>query len=384
MNFEPHLHVALASLLLALIVLSGFWNERRQIDRAVEKYVNLWEDDISRESLYQGSSVLKGKIVKQIYELHPAIEAVSIQGEGKQCLLHSDFTIRYGVLPSGSLQLCYSAGVLLWQSLFSPVFVIGFFLLIGFTALALRQRYQSLLAQQSLEADLHLNKELARISRQVAHDIRGPLTALQALAHLSHEMSTEKKDLMNLALDRIKGIANDLLDRSNSKDQSFQRTDSADLRTVLNDIISQYQISSPTTQIALQIPATGQPLLVGLSSLRLYRIISNLLNNALDSVEANRAEIQMTVLEKTDHWVLQIIDNGCGIPDEVMPRLTQEGFSYNKNNGSGLGLFDAKKSLQEVGGDLQIQSKLGFGTQVTLRIPSNASSEVLTLSNRRA
>ncbi len=381
---QTHFYMILAGLLTAQIVLSSFWNERNQADRSIEKYVSLWEDDISRENLLQASSGLKEKIVKQIYELHSAIEAVTIQDQDAQCGLGSTFVIRYGVLPSGFLRVCYSANDLLWQSLFSPIFVGGLILLMSFTALALRNRYQSLAAQQSLEAELNLNRELARISRQVAHDIRGPLTALQALAHLSHEMSDEKKDLMNLALERIKGIANDLLIRANFKNRYSDKEESADLRRVLKDVLTQYKVSFPEAEMTLEIQAQQPEVLVSLSSIRIYRMLSNLLNNSLESIQGKAAEIQIIVTETMDRYCLQVIDNGCGIPSDVLARLSEEGFSYNKINGSGLGLFDAKKSMYEVGGELQIQSKLGLGTHVTLAIPKVSSCSSSEFSSRRA
>jgi signal transduction histidine kinase len=60
------------------------------------------------------------------------------------------------------------------------------------------------------------------------------------------------------------------------------------------------------------------------------------------------------------------MDNGKGIPADVLSRSGEEGFSFGKSNGNGLGVHFAKRKMLEWGGDLQISSHAGRGTMVSL------------------
>jgi len=67
--------------------------------------------------------------------------------------------------------------------------------------------------------------------------------------------------------------------------------------------------------------------------------------------------------------VVAIQDNGKGIPDEVIHRVFEREFTSGKAEGSGLGLYQAKKAVEWSGGQLQIESKVNEGTKVTIVLP---------------
>lgn len=202
--------------------------------------------------------------------------------------------------------------------------------------------------------------------------------ALTTLSQLSHEMSTEKKELFDHAVSRIKGIAEDLLSRSRKSQSNIVSSVTAqqDLTTLLEALLKEYRFSNPQVSFTWHKHVHSPMVNVTLDSVKLQRVVSNLLNNSLEALPEQEASINMTLMERQDHWLLQIMDNGCGIPEEVLPQLTQEGVSYGKEKGNGLGLYDAKKALAAVGGDLQIRSRVGVGTQVVLSIPKPSQSEL--------
>ena len=73
---------------------------------------------------------------------------------------------------------------------------------------------------------------------------------------------------------------------------------------------------------------------------------------------------------------LVVIDNGIGIPSHVLSRIGDEGFSFGKENGNGLGVSFAKRKMIEWGGTLQISSNVGVGTMVTLTFAVQIQSVV--------
>ena len=65
-----------------------------------------------------------------------------------------------------------------------------------------------------------------------------------------------------------------------------------------------------------------------------------------------------------------VSDNGCGIPNDILPKIKHSVFTYNKIDGHGLGLYHASEYLSTIGGELLIKSEVNEGTVVTIRLPA--------------
>nr|BFD67728.1 hypothetical protein HAGR004_27500 [Bdellovibrio sp. HAGR004] len=365
---------------IAVAVLS-FTFEVQRARSSVEQYVGIWEDDIARAKLFQGDPSLQNKILSQLKEVHPAVVKSEVQKpESLQCLFSTQVPITLNSLPAGNIAVCFGTSELAIKAMTSPLFMLGLVLGLMFLGWSYRRDFMARLHEQKLEAELALSREISQISRQVAHDIRGPLMALTTLSQLSHEMSSEKKELFDHAVSRIKGIAEDLLSRSRKSSVTGSAVvvtaNQQDLTSLLESLLKEYRFSNPQVNFTWHKHIHSPEVKVTLDSIKLQRVVSNLLNNSLEALPEKEASINLTLMERQDHWLLQIMDNGCGIPEEILPQLTQEGVSYGKEKGNGLGLYDAKKALQSVGGDLQIRSRVGVGTQVVLSIPKPAHSEL--------
>jgi len=370
----PKLWISLFLGMTLLVALLSFSYEVYSAKNAVERYVGIWEDDIAQARIFQGDPTLQNKILKQLKEVHPAVGASDVQKpESLHCLISTDAPITYNSLPSGTMRVCFNPAELAVKSLLSPLFMLGVLLGVIFLGVGVRREFINRLHEQKLESELALNKEIATISRQVAHDIRGPLTALSTLSRLSHEMSTEKKELLDLAVARINGIAEDLLKRSRKESAQApapsEKNEKQDLAVLMESLVKEYKFSNPQVSFTWHKHVQSEAVAVELEPVKVQRVVSNLINNALEALPESEASIGLTLMERPQHWLLQIMDNGCGIPEEVLPRLTQEGVSHGKERGHGLGLFDARKTLESIGGELQIRSRVGVGTQVVLLFP---------------
>jgi FixJ family two-component response regulator len=78
----------------------------------------------------------------------------------------------------------------------------------------------------------------------------------------------------------------------------------------------------------------------------------------------------ITVYLKSAKDGLEIIieDNGCGIPPDLLSRIFEQGFSFNKKNGAGFGLSYSKQCIEQLGGRLVVQSELNIGTKITITL----------------
>ncbi|WP_295900302.1 sensor histidine kinase [uncultured Bdellovibrio sp.] len=374
----PLVWVSLFLGISAIVAILSFSYEVYTAKSSVEQYVGIWEDDIAQAKIFQGDQTLQNKILKQLKEVHAAVGATEVQNPEKlQCVFSTDVPITYNSLPSGSMRVCFNTVDLAVKALLSPLFMLGILLGMIFLGVGVRREFLNQLHEQKLEAELALNKEIATISRQVAHDIRGPLMALTTLSQLSHEMGSDKKELLDLAVARIRGIAEDLLTKGKKEkkeDVVVVKDAGSDLSNLMESLLKEYRFSHPKVDFTWHKHIHSEKAAVSLESIKIQRVVSNLINNSLEALPEKEASINMTLMERQEHWLLQIMDNGCGIPEEILPRLMEEGVSHGKENGHGLGLFDARKTLQSIGGELQIRSRVGVGTQVVLLFPKNLES----------
>ncbi|UYL09567.1 sensor histidine kinase [Bdellovibrio sp. SKB1291214] len=366
--------------LVAISVLS-FVVEVRRAQGAVAQYFAIWEEDIAKSLLVKQDSTLLDKILGQLKEVHSSVEQVSVKAKSEHCAFENDIPITLFSLPAGQVQVCYSSADLAFKTVSSPIFLIGIFLGLVFVSFGSRRDLLNRLKEQKLHSELERNREISEISRQVAHDIRGPLMALTTLTTLSHEMSHEKKELLGLAVGRIRGIADDLLLRSRTQklpDSAIQevakpaaKIHGVDIIQAANSLLKEYRFSYPNIEFTWHQHVKAEKLIMPLDEMKMMRVLGNILNNSVEAAPESEASISVSLLDRDQNWLLQIMDNGSGIPEDVLPQLMEEGKSFGKENGNGLGLYDARKTLQAVGGDLQLRSRVGVGTQVIMIIPKH-------------
>jgi signal transduction histidine kinase len=101
----------------------------------------------------------------------------------------------------------------------------------------------------------------------------------------------------------------------------------------------------------------------------LLRVLSNLVNNAIDVIPDGAAgRVTLSAWVATDEVFVQVADNGPGIPDELHNKIFDLFFT-TKDKGSGVGLPTCRKLVEAWGGKLQLQSKVGEGTRFTFGVP---------------
>jgi signal transduction histidine kinase/PAS domain-containing protein len=114
------------------------------------------------------------------------------------------------------------------------------------------------------------------------------------------------------------------------------------------------------------------PLVSG-SPAQLNQVFLNLLVNAVQAIEStHRADgrIAITTAQEDGEIVIELADNGCGIPDDILPQIFDPFFTTKEvGDGTGLGLSITHSIVQDHGGRLQIESVPGEGTSVRVILP---------------
>ncbi len=253
---------------------------------------------------------------------------------------------------------------------------------------------EALQSFQKKSIAIEKNKTITEIASQVAHDIRSPLSALNMAMHTLTGASEEHKEVIKGSINRINDIANDLLNKSKeastlqeatphfnnlneTKQEALGSTATVavtKIKPLVEQVIAEKRLElhhQNNLHIELDEDSSTETL-VQLHPSDLARILSNLINNSVEALPESQGKITVGLRSYRDTVSLTVNDNGKGIPTEILPKLGEQKISYNKNHrdsGSGLGLYHAKKTIQDYGGHFQIQSQENVGTMIEIKLP---------------
>jgi signal transduction histidine kinase len=240
-----------------------------------------------------------------------------------------------------------------------------------------------LLSAQLLEKEMQdKNASEARLNlaRQVAHDLKAPLGVLRIVLrqnNLEQEGSSyiQNKDLLKQVLTRIEKInASLLMGYKISNFQEFaQGISLSRIGKSLDLLMKEKEVLNEESNIQNHFlnSIKKQNSEVSISETDLLRVVSNLYDNARESFSSMRdgMNISLKVEDVEDSFLLSVEDNGCGIPQQIVQRVCEEGFSHNKDQGHGIGLFSVKQIIERHGGKLSILSEQNLGTKVSVKLP---------------
>lgn len=212
------------------------------------------------------------------------------------------------------------------------------------------------------------------ISKQVSHDIRSPLSALNMLLRSTSGIPEEHRLILRNATQRINDIANQLLGCARVSSSASTSPTSVELLASIVDLL----ISEKRTQFRdrpdIHIDAdltSSYGAFVRINARELKRALSNLINNSVEAFENEKGQVDVSVTANAAQVCLTVKDNGKGIPPHILRRLGKEpGVTYGKpGKGNGLGIHHAQTTVQGVDGTFAIDSEPGRGTSVTMTFP---------------
>jgi len=255
---------------------------------------------------------------------------------------------------------------------------------------------ESIKEKEKSLASLHrfeLRESQAAIAAQVAHDIRSPLTALDAALKNTAQIPEEQRIIVRHAVNRIRDIANNLLEKNRQQAKAAPGTGAAAteplevclLSSIVDPVVTEKRLqfeSKPGVDIDFELTRESYGLFAKIQPVEFKRLVSNLVNNAVEALEGHKTQVTGHMQERLKgdvtiflssadgKVILAIKDSGQGIPPEILAKLGQKGETHGKAGGSGLGLFHARTTAESWGGSLEIKSEIGKGTAVIIKLPA--------------
>lgn len=221
---------------------------------------------------------------------------------------------------------------------------------------------------ESILQNSEKNAVIGKLAAGIAHEIRNPLTSLRGFLQLmkeSNEVNHTNLTIMFSEIDRINTIVGDLLLLAKPKDRSFQETN---LTQILEEILHLLQPEAmlKKTQFERHLDLDAATIYCDVNQLK--QVFINIIKNGIEAMEEG-GTLTVSVVKHSRKCVhIKFADQGCGIHPDQLAKLG-EPFYTTKENGTGLGLMVSKKIIQDHGGKLRIESELGKGTMITIKLP---------------
>ena len=217
----------------------------------------------------------------------------------------------------------------------------------------------------------------------VSHELRTPLTAIKGWSETILDAGDDRETIqkgMRVIIsetDRLSLMVEELLDFSRMQSGRLKLIiEKIDLLAELEEAVLMYTEKARREQLDFKYEERLEAAIVMADKNRLRQVFINIIDNAIKYSDAG-GKIRILAAAEGDYFVVSVSDTGCGISPEDLPKIKQKFYKANlTRRGSGIGLAVADELVSSFGGSIDVQSTLGEGTTVTIRIPNVRRYEI--------
>lgn len=232
--------------------------------------------------------------------------------------------------------------------------------------------------QLQLEKEKELNQLKSRFISMVSHEFRTPIATIASsadlLLHYSDRMSEDRKkehlERIRNTVSQMVGMLDDVLTigRQQAMGMSFNPT-TVNVDSTLRNLLDRYKQLGPNH--TFRYSNANDAVSIQVDERLFQLILDNLISNAV-KYSPNGSEIHIKVFENVSELVIQIEDEGVGIPQQDKARLFEpfhRAANVGSISGTGLGLAIVKQAMDQHGGTIAVQSEVDKGTIFTIAFP---------------
>lgn len=230
---------------------------------------------------------------------------------------------------------------------------------------------------QARAKEAHTARVLAwgEMSRQVAHEIKNPLTPIKlSVQHLRRAFGDQRPDFDRILdtnvdqileeIDRLTEIAR-AFSRYGAPDEAVGPLQAVDVSLAVHEALTLYRAGEAGVEFWPEIEA-GLPSVLARPG-EMKEVLLNLLENAYTALE-DGGTVLVSARQDGEFVDLAVRDDGPGVPPELLERVFEPHFS-TRSAGTGLGLAIVRRIIESWGGSVSAESEAGQGTTIRMRLP---------------
>ena len=231
---------------------------------------------------------------------------------------------------------------------------------------------------ERIEQQISLLEEEAANKQQFvdnfAHEMRTPLTSIYGYAEYMQKARLDEGETIELSeriMNRtsyLKEIANSLLKLAMLRDYTPDKREIS-IRHLFDDVAQ--TIKAPMEEANIEFTCKSDAEVISGQEDLIKSLLLNLCLNALKSCASNKGVVHMEAKKESGGITLSVTDNGCGIPEDLLAKITEPFYRVDKarnreHGGAGLGLTLCQKIADVHGAEMLIESDVGAGTTVKI------------------
>jgi two-component system nitrogen regulation sensor histidine kinase NtrY len=239
--------------------------------------------------------------------------------------------------------------------------------------------------EKSFELLARSEREYAwrEMAKQIAHEIKNPLTPMRLSVQQLEKIWKEKKgdfgsylnSVTTTLIEQIDNLSAIASEFSNFAKMPAIKIAEVDLFSMISKTVELFE-GNDDYRISIKHPS--EKIQIHGDREQLSRVFMNLVKNSIQSIPESRKGIINIVISKKDNLaIVAITDNGNGIPDDLKPKLFTPNFT-TKSSGSGLGLSIVRNILDQHGAEIGYFSEEGSGTVFTIKFHLLSKNQYLT------
>ncbi len=235
--------------------------------------------------------------------------------------------------------------------------------------------FQDLTKEKMMEEDIKRSERLAalgRLSAGLAHEMRTIASSISASAQLIRSVESDKKEhdkLTNIIMNESKRLNEIVTNFLNFSKPERNMSEIFNIDDIIHDTIAAFEKNN-SKNIKFSVEVHSRRTKIRGSREGMRQVFSNLLLNAVEAID-EKGHVIIKIADsqaQPDMLEISVYDNGCGIPQEILPHVF-EPFFTTKGNGAGLGLATVYRIIETHKGRICVESMVGKGTEFKISLP---------------
>lgn len=236
------------------------------------------------------------------------------------------------------------------------------------------KRIGKVIAIQDITEMKRLENMRSQFVANVSHELKTPLTSIKGFAETLRYVEDEETklkflDIIDKETERLTRLISDILVLSDLENNPTEELEGFFPDEIINDAVNILSDHAKKKDIDVTFKSSNDNYILGQKD-KFLQVAINIIENSI-KYSNEGAKVDINSFSNKGYYYLSVKDNGIGIPEEDLPRIFERFYRVDKarkSGGTGLGLAIVKHIVKSFGGDIEVKSKLGEGTEFVFKI----------------